>query len=266
MSEWQRVNQNKPCQICHKPTWCAVSATTGLSLCMRVASDRQVQGGGWLHGTGNGSPPPQKRQPTVDYEAPCFDCQLWYETVRRVANIDKLKPWADQLGLPVDALDIMGAGVVGEMLTFPMYDGHGKPCGVRTRTLSGDKKALLGSRAGVFLPAFGPDSDVVVCEGPTDATAALALGFWPIGRPSCLGCERHVVDTLKRFSVFKATICADADGPGLAGARKLADVLRACKVQVRIVTPGHCKDLRDWYKLKVVRGIVETTWSQAEWR
>jgi hypothetical protein len=234
-------------------------------LCMREPSDKPVASGGWLHGESNVAPPPPKPRPTLAYEPPTFDAPLWFGCVRRVQTEALLAPWADRLGLPVAALDVMGAGVLDEMLTFPMRDGHGRVCGIRTRNLAGEKKALTGSKAGVFIPPMPPDNEVLVCEGPTDATAVLALGYWPIGRPSCLGCERHVADTCKRFGVDRVTICSDADGPGLAGARKLADILQHCRIKTRMVTPCGHKDLRDWYRAKVQRAQVDLRWSQAEW-
>ncbi|MEI6246620.1 MAG: hypothetical protein WCQ64_16465, partial [Acidobacteriota bacterium] len=60
----------------------------------------------------------------------------------------------DRLGLPIGALDVMGACVLGEMLAFPMYDGTGEVCGIRTRKPDGSKRAVTGCRAGVFLPTF----------------------------------------------------------------------------------------------------------------
>jgi phage/plasmid primase-like uncharacterized protein len=153
------------------------------------------------------------------------------------------------------------------MLAFPMYDGTGEICGIRTRNRDGTKRAVTGSRAGVFLPAYhDPEAKPVICEGPTDAAAALALGFYPIGRPSCSGCERHVVYTCRRLGIKKVTLCADDDGPGIAGAKKLGDVLQAAKISVCMVTPCGHKDLRDWFKAGATRAMVDAQWSQAKWR
>ena len=106
----------------------------------------------------------------------------------------------------------------------------------------------------------------MVCEGPTDAAAAMALGYEPIGRPSCSGSERHVVDTCKRMGYERVTVCADNDGPGVTGARRLANVLNAARISVRMVIPGGYKDLRDWFRAGVTRETVDAAWSQSEWR
>jgi hypothetical protein len=141
----------------------------------------------------------------------------------------------------------MGACTLGPTLAFPMCDGTGRICGIRTRSLEGSKKSVTGSRSGVFLPTIHmEDLMPIICEGPTDAAAAMALGFEPIGRPSCSGSERHVIDTCRRLGHTRVTLCADADGPG--------------------ISPSGHKDLRDWWRAGTSRETVEQAWSQAEWR
>jgi phage/plasmid primase-like uncharacterized protein len=233
---------------------------------MRVASDMPAKNGGWIHNATGASPLP-RAAPASGYEPPDFDADRWWQAVRRVITWDKMESWATRLGLPIETLDIMGGCHLGTMLAFPMYDGTGEICGIRTRNRDGTKRSVTGSRAGVFLPAYhDPEAKPVICEGPTDAAAALALGFYPIGRPSCSGCERHVVDTCRRLGIKKVTLCADDDGPGIAGARRLGDVLQAAKIAVRLVTPCGHKDLRDWLKAGATRDMVDAQWSQAKWR
>ena len=235
---------------------------------MRIQSDKPLANGGYLH-RGSEAPkitmPPRPKQ--AGYEDPEFDAELWYRTMRHVIKWEPMETWATKLGLPIETLDIMGGCTLGPTLNFPMYDGNGKICGIRTRDQDGNKRAITGSRNGVFLPTFTEDGrQPIICEGPTDSAAALALGYYPIGRQSCTGCERHVVDTCKRMGFQKVTVCADSDGPGIAGAKKLLDVLRAAKIVVRMVTPSGFKDLREWYKSGVTKEIIELQWSQAEWR
>lgn len=267
MNAWSRVNHHHPCTICGKPDWCTY--TQNAACCMRIASTRPASNGGWIHGalSDNRQPAVKQRPAAAEiYPPPDFNAELWWATVRRVADWDRMAAWSDKLGIPIDALDVMGGCHLGEMLAFPMHDGLGRVCGIRTRSQDGSKRAVTGSRAGVFLPTLPQDGDTVVCEGPTDAAAALALGFNPIGRPSCTGSERHVVDTCKRLEINHITVCADSDGPGIAGARKLADTLKAARVSVRMVTAGGHKDLRDWFKAGATPEIVKSAWGQAEWR
>ena len=274
---WQTVSKVHPCPICQKGDWCRVSTETGAVNCMRVASGKAVNNGGWMHNGPEGPPPTlHRREPAAvgRYEAPDFDAVLWWQTVRYVVKWERMESWAGRLGLPIGALDVMGACVLGEMLTFPMYDGHGRVCGIRTRYEDGSKCCVKGSRNGVFLPTMFYDAEVIICEGPTDASAAMALGFWPIGRPNCSSCVIHVVETCRRYGIKRATVCADVDckpgkpgdRAGEIGARKLADVLRAARIGTRLVTPSGYKDLREWFNAGATRATVDAAWSQAEWR
>ncbi len=266
--KWIPVSKREPCALCGRDHWCMVSPDGTAQLCHDTQSDRPAPGGGWIHGLKPAAPAPSRpeRRAAEGYDAPDFDAALWWQTVRHVGTWDRMEVWATRLGLPIAALDVMGACVLGEMLTFPMHNGLGRVCGIRTRNPDGSKRAVTGSRAGVFLPTFHDGAEPLVCEGPTDATAALELGYYPIGRPSCSGCERHVVDTCRRQGIERVTVCADSDGPGITGARKLTDVLRAARIGVRMVTAGGHKDLRDWFKAGATRQAVDSAWSQTEWR
>ena len=208
-----------------------------------------------------------KRKP-FSYEAPTFNAKLLWETCRALVNQDqnKLQNWADLLKLPASAIDGMGAACLADKLIFPMHDGKGDICGIRTRLPSHDKRAITGSKAGVFLPTFNAGDYPVICEGPTDAAAAIAYEMEPIGRPSCTGCEKHVVDTCRRFKYDRITICADQDGPGLAGARKLNQALHAARIQTKLVTPLGGKDLRECWTAGVTAIALKAAWEQAEWR
>jgi len=186
-----------------------------------------------------------------------------WSILRRFVTREALQPWVEILGLDAEDLSWLGAAVQGDKLLFPMYDGDGAIIGLRTRHQDGRKMAVRGSRAGLFLPTIWMDGECVICEGPTDAAAAMALGFEPIGRPSCLGCEQHVNDAIRRLRVKRVTVCADADGPGMVGARRLCSVLR---VPHRLVTAGGHKDLRDWLAAGATRALVDAVWKEAKWQ
>lgn len=268
MNVWARVTKSAPCPICQKGDWCTIDKDTGAVCCMRIQSEKSLANGGYLHrGTEVQRTPLPPKPKLTGYEDPDFDANLWWRTTRKVLNLETLDLWAERLSLPSSFLMFMGATTACGMLCFPMRDGNGKICGIRTRDPDGSKRAITGSRAGIFLPGVHDSRrDAIICEGPTDAAAAMALGFEPIGRPSCTGCERHVIDTCKRMKFQKVTICADSDAPGIAGAKKLSDVLKASRIAHRIVSPVGHKDLRDWFKSGVTRATIDLQWSQAEWR
>ena len=268
-NEWPTVTSIAPCRVCGKPDWCSASPDGAVARCNRVQSERPARGIGWLHFLDAVSvPPPRSVPPQPAPQKPTLNAALWWEAGRYLLarRIDSITEWAGVLGLSAKSLVWLGATTCCGMLCFPMHDGAGNVCGIRTRTSDGQKRAILGSRAGVFLATVQlPDLDVLICEGPTDAAAALELGYEPIGRPSCMGQESVVLDTLRRWGKNRVTICADNDGPGIVGGEKLATVLRAGRVAVRlVVTCGH-KDLRNWLRAGATRPAVESAWSQGKY-
>ena len=123
--------------------------------------------------------------------------------------------------------------------------------------------ALTGSHAGLFIPSGGPKAQpqqhpMLVCEGPTDTAAALALGFDAVGRPSCTGAAEMLSDYIGQQRRRDVVIIADADGPpggrpaclqddpGRFGAHALADTLGPVARTVRVITAAPHKDLRAW--------------------
>jgi hypothetical protein len=51
-SEWVRVTNRNPCQVCGKPDWCRV-LKDGTPICSRIESPIRYDNGGWLHKSGN---------------------------------------------------------------------------------------------------------------------------------------------------------------------------------------------------------------------
>jgi hypothetical protein len=169
------------------------------------------------------------------------------------------------LGLPGDALARLRAGRASAVMlaeampgwrggpawTFPMAGADGRTRGIRLRMHDGSKLSVRGGREGLFLPVGLPDRPalLVVTEGPTDAAAALSLGFAAVGRPSCSGGAEHVADLVRRVRPACVVIAADRDGPGVAGASALADRLVPLVREVRVITaPAPHKDLRDAFR------------------
>ena len=144
-----------------------------------------------------------------------------------------------------------------------MFDGNADFTGIRLRSDSGDKWALTGSRQGIFLPeAPPPGEDVCICEGPTDLAALLSLGLWGIGRPSCTGGALEIAAFCRRRGIRSLTILADNDGPGRAGAERLAAETR---LRARIVSLP-AKDVREAVRLGASKATIEACINNASWR
>ena len=63
-----RVSRKRPCEICHKPDNCNVSADGRIAYCRRVRGDKQGRDGGWVHILTHDSPPPKITPPRPSSE------------------------------------------------------------------------------------------------------------------------------------------------------------------------------------------------------
>lgn len=195
-------------------------------------------------------------------------------------NPERLKRAAERLGVSVRALKAFGIGwdTVTSAWSFPMYDGslddkkRFRPCGFRLRKDDGRKLCIKGSRNGLFIPANLLESqeipDVVtdqtepLClllpEGPTDAAAAMDLGFRAVGRPFNSGGIEQSVRLFQALKPQEVVIVADRDPtkwhddgtpfwPGIEGALTVAAKLRRFVRELRfMMPPAGFKDLRAW--------------------
>jgi hypothetical protein len=143
-----------------------------------------------------------------------------------------------------------------------MFDGGENFSGMRLRSDVGEKWALRGSRQGIFLPAAKPPEEALVVEGPTDAAAAVALGLYAIGRPSCTGGVREIAAFCRRRGVKRLSVLADNDGPGIRGARAFCSQVG---VLARVVVLP-AKDLREWLRYGATRVAVDACLSAHAWR
>jgi len=167
------------------------------------------------------------------------------------------------LGLPKEILMILDWrwDAAAHAVAIPMRNAWGEVTGIRYRSLeTGAKWAKRGSKDGLFFdPEFIPwdPEELVVCEGPTDCAAAMACGFWAVGRSSCGTGRDAIRELIRRKGARRVTIVADDDKPkpkpgggtwrpGLDGAERLAKGL-GCAYRI-VLPPAGFKDLRDWYR------------------
>lgn len=235
-----------------------VSRDGGSAICARIQSPKQVgnKGAGWLHVIGQPIPirpvdiaPRQTHAPPrnwVDFVANCCD-----------ALADGGHELAAALGVSVKSLLILRLGWSDEhgAYTFPMRDGGGNIIGVRTRYKSGAKRAVYGSRSGVFIPTeFEDDPELWICEGPTDCAALLSVGLNAIGRPSNTGGIEFIIEFVRRWRGTRVVVITDRDQRGThaesltaLGARTLANEIARVGRLVRVIRPP-VKDVREWIR------------------
>jgi hypothetical protein len=270
-SDWKRVTRCRRCPVCGKPDWCLYAGADNQPeavLCQRIESPRRIGEAGWLH---------RLRDSVTTWPH-------WQNTLRRAVRMaidarggpdlagmverwrlleDSPRLWrlADSLGVSVVTLRRLGVGwsTRYSAWTFSMSDAGGRIVGIRLRRPDGRKLSVKGGREGLFIPSGLPQaSRLLITEGPSDCAALLDLRFAAIGRPSCLGGVRHVINLVRRLAVPEAVIVADSDPPGRRGAHSLASVLAAYCTTVKVITPPtpH-KDARAWKQAGATAGDVQ---------
>ena len=269
---WVRVSKKEPCPICAKADWCMVSDEADAALCMRVQSEKPfTMASGetayihnltekptkWIPVARKKEPP----KPVVDFDA------IMQEGFRHTSEA-VFRLFCASLGLPEEAVTT-GSGVGCVWLPqyrawgFPMRDGNYKAIGIRLRNDKGEKWAVTGSKNGIFYSLGDLQRTIVICEGPTDTAAAIACGFFAIGRPSCSAGVNEVVDFINRNrrEVSRAIIIPDNDEPGLNGAEKLQAVLpvKSCIATIP------CKDMREFYKMGGGSVLMESIVADKVW-
>lgn len=222
--QWFRVTKKRRCEICEKPDYCTYCPELKMVLCMRIESDRpsKNQLGGWLHKTEDDwTPPPPRREV---YRKPLNTMGMWAKWERDTDHFH-LDGFAMSLGVTTESLRSIGTAWADRAWGFQMKDENEKVIGIRLRSETGQKWAVKGSRSGLFIPTGNADQTMMIMEGPTDTAAALSLGVFAIGRPSCQGCEEMTNAFVWNKRIKRVIICADNDGPGMRGAVKLQSTL-----------------------------------------
>lgn len=266
---WERCTKKKKCPICGKTQWCAIAPDANLVLCMHLTSPTPSQGnaGGWLH----------KLDGVRDYVSrpvlnitptPPLDAWAWWEKHLMATTEADLKELADDLGVSPDSLEALGTTSMERGWAFPMHDAKKNIIGIRTRGKDGAKKAVTGSRSGIFIPFLAPlESRCYVTEGPTDCAAGLDLGLYCIGRPSCMGQEDIIADYVKKSRFKEVVIIIDHDSKETArtavaqGLKRLQELLTVPSVDISLPK----KDLREFLKAKGTKRMIESKVASTVW-
>ena len=269
---WRRIGKSEHCPICQRADWCLLTGPEGnptAVICARIESDKRCGDAGWLHTLRDdetwrasrrrtvriATPAPTNRPETVGLAEQCA-------AAIQPAAVDRL---ADRLGLSVESLRRLRVGWSAEhrAYTFPMADAAGNVLGIRLRLASGRKLSVRGGKEGLFTPSDLPDAGpLLICEGPTDAAAMLDLGCAAVGRPSCSGGAKLLVEFVQRRQGAEVVVVSDSDShdAGQRGADNLASVLVAYSASVRVIAPpAGCKDAREWKRRGASRADVQAT-------
>jgi hypothetical protein len=200
----------------------------------------------------------------------------WWENTTESMLVDCGK----ELGVDPRALVLLKAAWADcyQAWAFPMYDGWGKPIGIRLRNSEGRKWAVGGSKAGLLIPfEMSTKGQLFITEGPTDCAAVLSWGFDCIGRPSCNDGRLHIIEYLRRhrrdvviLSNFDLKTLPDGKviRPGQEGAERLADeIVFQCKSLKVILPADGIKDARAWLAAGGTRrDVEEMIGSRRNWR
>ena len=209
---------------------------------------------------------PFPRPRPVSVSEPTLDFAGMFEKWNQDTDYYFRDGFAMTLGVDTDALQAVGCAWNGQAWAFPMKNESQHLIGIRLRDSSGKKWAVKGSHQGMFVPTSYPycvdDATLYIVEGPTDLAAAMTLGLYSIGRPSCLGQEPMIAAFARQKKVRRVVIVSDNDRPGLEGARKLQ-----CTLKTRSciwITP--CKDLREFAIAGGDSSLIESALRDMVWK
>lgn len=267
-NKMNRVNKANPCPICGKPDWCLAAPDDSAAICTRIehGSVKRCGDAGWLHRLNDSKdygPQRAKRFTMTIAKSPKKDFTALTGQYRQQLEPKSLSRLSCDLGVSTVSLQRLEIGWNGTGFTFPMKDHHGHIIGIRIRYPDNHKVCVKGSKQGLFIPHDLPeDGLLLVCEGTTDCTAALDLGFAAIGRPSC---NSGVTMLSKLVRMRDIVIAADTDEAGRKGAADLATVLVLHCETVRIIyPPAPLKDLRQWKQNGLDREKLQSVINKSE--
>lgn len=265
----RRVTAKLPCPVCGRPSWCG-RLVDGSVICMRTPSNKPTRNGGYLHTNGNGNGAVVISSDRVEFPR-AVNWPAVLGMFARALSPQRMADLSVSLGVAVASLGRLGVGydTGSGMYTFPMQSRPGTTCGVRLRGLSGEKKAVSGSRNGVFAPyGMTGNGPLLVCEGPTDVAAMLDLGFDVVGRASCLSGHAELPAWCGPplwHAPRTVVVVADRDPAQSAaefnsdrGTQWLVEALRSVAASVVVIRPPDgVKDARKWKQSGATRSDIE---------
>lgn len=260
MTDWIECTREFRCRICNHAGWCSYNRKARGFVCMRVPNTHPTKNGGYWYPDGAEKP---KWVPPPEPEVSQIDAAKLMDEFRSDTRPEQLDRLSRNLGVSTDSLTRTGCAWASphKAWAWPMVDGRGNPVGIRLRADSGSKWSVRGGREGLFVPQ-GTARVAYFVEGPTDTAAALTLGLWAIGRPSCRGGVAHTQVTINRLRIGRAILIADNDRPGIDGATALARELQIpC---ASMLLPA--KDMREFVRYGGSIALIKSLEDKLVWR
>ena len=226
----KRVNKANPCPACGKDSWCLYDENS--VLCMRNSAGRLhlLKSGeqGWWHDLKE--KPKEWRPPVRQPEPPKIDADAIMIRLRTGTKLAWLDQYADELGVTSKSISDLGAAwsPSHRAWAWPMSDEFEKTIGIRLRYEDGSKKAVLGSKSGLFVPNWVGTGMLFLPEGPTDTAALLSIGVSAVGRPSCSGGAAQLKAFIHRKKIRQCVIVADNDCDRENRRQNLQSWIRRC--------------------------------------
>ncbi len=148
---WPHFSKENPCPACGGSDWCCRGGDK-VFVCMRVESSRPHRDGGFFHEYG-GKKAIQVLQKRFVPPKVNLDFGAMHKGAMSVTKNDFWPIHAEVLGVDWTALFNLQAVKWHDEIGIPMRDGDNKIIGIHLRADDGSKKAVTGSRNGLFIPS-----------------------------------------------------------------------------------------------------------------
>lgn len=251
---------------------------------MRVASEKAVNSGGWIHKLNvevsvveylKQTRPDPKRLSVDEVE------KLVHEMYEHPKASDLRKTLAIKLGVFDWSLELLNVGYGkdhrGEFASFPCRDERGRFIGISRRYGDGSKMTYRGtSNSGLFYEDKWAQhiGAVLIVEGGSDVAACVSEGISAIGRPSNIGGASRIA-AMVRTAKKRVIVVGERDEkpeyrgvrqgcektcrgcaqcwPGLYGAKKVAIDLAELGISASVKIPKSAKDARALHNILELR-------------
>jgi len=273
---WPHFTKENPCPACGHHDW-TCRAGTKAYICQRIGSQFPSKCGGFYHFYDDTPRPEIKPEPKRNAPKFNFAEKMFSEYDERFRQDE----WAEErlakeLGVSVESIQSLKICYHQLAYGIPMRDGDNKIIGIQLRSDDGTKKCVTGSRGGLFIPQCETQKIVYICEGMSNCTALLTLGFFAIGRFNCNSGGDMLKVALNRLKINRVVVVADNDSlksandktfrPGQSGGIKLKKELGLHSVIYTTPNPiKDCRELLNKVGIETARRMIQSSVDNKVW-